>query len=279
MESTLYNLLKPKPIKDFVRIGSSFDGGYFIKEASIYQSKVLIGLGIFINWEFETEFNKINKNSLHTYLLDASVSPQFYKTYFIKAIAKFGYYSIKQPFHIPFFFKKYIVNSIGLSEKWNQFFVNNSATFIQKFFSNKNDNLFISPTELFNKILSENELNENSVFVKMDIEGSEYDVLNELEKYYKYINCFAIEWHNVDDKKEQFIKLVTQLKQAFDIVFVHNNNYAKMMDENFAASMEITFVKKELIGESDNVKVDYQNMYSKKNSVCNPTKKDIQPNF
>ncbi len=279
MSSTLYNLLTPKPIKDLVRIGSDFDGGYFIKQSTIHQSKVLIGLGVFINWEFETEFNNYNKNNLHTYLVDASVSPKFYKTYFIKAIAKFGYYSIKQPLHIPFFFKKYIINSIGLSKKWNQFFVNNKAIFIQKFFSNKNDNLFISPTELFIKILSENELTENSVFVKMDIEGSEYDVLNELEKYYKYINCFAIEWHNVDERKEQFINLVTQLKQAFDIVFVHNNNYAKMIDENFAASMEITFVKKDLIAKSDNVKVDYKQMYSNKNSVCNPTKKDIQPTF
>lgn len=279
MASTLYDLLKPKPIKDLVRIGSDFDGGYFIKQSTIHQSKVLIGLGVFINWEFETEFNNINKNNLHTYLLDASVSPQFYKTYFIKAIAKFGYYSIKQPLDIAFFFKKYIVNSIGLSKKWNQFFASNKATFIQKFLSNKNDNLYTSPTELFNKILSKNELTENSVFVKMDIEGSEYDVLNEFEKYYIYINCFAIEWHNVDERKEQFIHLVTQLQQAYDIVFVHNNNYAKMIDENFAASMEITFVKRNLIVESDNVKVNYKQLYSNKNTICNPTAKDIQPTY
>ena len=279
MPSGLYNLLQPKPIKDLVRIGSNFDGGYFIKESTINQSKVLIGLGVFINWEFETEFNNINQNNLHTYLLDASVSPKFYKSYFIKAIVKFGYYSIKQPLHICFFFKKYIINSIGLSKKWNQFFANNKATFIQKFLSNKINNLFTSPTELFNKILAENTLTENSIFVKMDIEGSEYDVLKEFEKYYKYINCFAIEWHNIDEKKEQFISLVTQLQQAFDIVFVHNNNYAKMIDENFAASMEITFVKKNLIAESDNGKVDYQQLYNNKNSICNPTIKDIQPTF
>ena len=62
----------PKKIKTLERIGKNNDGGYIIDKENIYNSDILIGLGMSDDWSFEENFNSIN--SVPTYIYDDSVS-------------------------------------------------------------------------------------------------------------------------------------------------------------------------------------------------------------
>ena len=279
MNTNLYELLKPVKVNNLVRIGSQYDGGYWLPSCLLNKSKVLIGLGIFINWSFEEEFIQQADNTIQTFLADASVNELFFKNYIYKGGAKFVYFTIKQPLSITFFYKKHIANSIGLSNKWSNFIANNSIIFNPKFLTATEGINQISPSQLLQQVLEKAKPLENEILVKMDIEGSEYDVLNLLEPYFKYINCFLIEFHHLKNKKDFFEKSVLLLTKYYQIVFVHNNNYTAMIDENFTDAIEITFVKRELVDESY-ISTNYNfSEHDLAISPCNPTKPDFQPGY
>jgi hypothetical protein len=82
------------------------------------------------------------------------------------------------------------------------------------------------------------------VFVKMDIEGSEYRVLDDLLAHSGSITALAIEFHDVDIVTERFNSLVEKLKRDFYIVHIHGNNMGGIAPFNFPMAPEITFLNK-----------------------------------
>ena len=85
---------------------------------------------------------------------------------------------------------------------------------------------------------------ECQVFVKMDIEGGEYRVLDDLLRHSKNIVAMAIEFHDVDIVPQRFNSLVEKIKRDFYIVHIHGNNMGGIAPFNFPIAPEITFLNK-----------------------------------
>ncbi len=102
-----------------------------------------------------------------------------------------------------------------------------------------------SSTNLKNEIAS-----FKDVFLKMDIEGWEFDWLNSLtEKELSRIKQIVIEIHNLDSSKK--IKSFLKLKESHNLVHVHSNNNAYMVrinNESIPSVFECTFVRKGEVG-------------------------------
>lgn len=274
--SQLYNALSPTYPADLLRVGDDYDGGYFISQSNIKNTKALIGMGVFINWSFENDFLSKTDSNTALLLIDGSVDNDFFKTYLYKGILKFGWFTLKKPKYISYFFKKHVLNSIGMFNKWQKLLSNPNVSFEKKFVSDTESNATITPNQIFELLLTKQQLENNSVFVKMDIEGSEYQTLTLFKNYYNLINGFAIEFHNIQKNITVFLEIIENLRSTYEIIFVHNNNFSPMIDDNFSESLEITFLKKELcIYSHSSASTNFlDNKYK-----CDPTSIDIQPSF
>lgn len=84
---------------------------------------------------------------------------------------------------------------------------------------------------------------EKDIFIKCDIEGSEYNILDEIINFSHNITGMAIEFHDVN-KHENFdnlLNFVSKVNQK--LVHVHVNNYFYFKTENGAIPdiLELTF--------------------------------------
>ena len=83
---------------------------------------------------------------------------------------------------------------------------------------------------------------KKDIFLKIDIEGSEYRILNDILDIEKNLIGMIIEFHDVDlhlERIENFIKHLKYLK----LIHIHPNNYGVINSENIPALLELTFEK------------------------------------
>ncbi len=274
-----FDLLKPVQTDDLIRVGSDYDGGYWITKSILKHTKTLIGLGVFVNWSFEEQFRHKSNCLNKTIVIDGSINKFFFQFYWIKAWTKFFYFTLKNPRYCSFFFQKHIVGSWQLVKKWQTFLEPDDTVFFEKFIDNFESKATLTADSIFSVLNFSDQQKENNIFVKMDIEGAEYRVLETFFPYFKFINGFAIEFHQVKSNKPLIAKLVQDLKSEYEVVFIHNNNYTSLIDDNFSDSIEITFLKKELIVSLSKNCISVSDAISQKQSVCNPSMQDFQPKY
>ncbi len=202
--------LKPKGHYEMLRVGPNEDGGYLVGKKSLANSKYLISFGIFDDWIFEKDFLKKN-DIIKINCYDDNLST----SWLFKNIFKFLI-----NFKLILTIKKIIIFI-------DYFFIKKKINFIKK--------------KIISKDLIEIIKNKDS-FLKIDIEGSEYRILNDILDIEKNLTGMIIEFHDVDlhlERIENFIKRLKFLK----LVHIHPNNYGELNFENIPSLIELTFEK------------------------------------
>ena len=174
--------LKPKHCYNLIRLGKNNDGGYLVEKNSLLNSESLISFGINLDWSFEKDFFKLKDRPIHCY--DHTI-----KYSFLKKVSRNSFFK--------FFNKKYhsisglkeIFSNIKLYKSYKNFFSGKVVHFESAIGLGKN---LADMNSVFNRI------NSNKIFLKIDIEGSEYRVLHDLINYQNKIIGLIIEFHNVD---------------------------------------------------------------------------------
>jgi len=243
---------KPKALFDLLRIGKSNDGGYLVCKKAVNQSEFLVSFGISNDFSFEKHFVQLNKIPVHAY--DPSIS-------------------------LKFFIKQILFNLFRLN--FNNFIKEITNTFkFYNFFNNRDNLIFYNQIGVggnriwknikFQEIISKTNFNKN-IFIKIDIEGSEYRVLDELIEYQDHIEGLVIEFHQVDlniDRINNFIK-TTDLC----LIHIHPNNYADLGLNNIPTSLEISFSRSP-------IKISEQvNLPNQLDQPNNPEMSDINLDF
>ena len=80
-------------------------------------------------------------------------------------------------------------------------------------------------------------------FLKIDIEGDEYQILELELNLLKKCTGMCVEFHHVGTNKKRFLFTIDKLKKEFDITNVHINNYGGIQ-KGIPDVMEITFLRK-----------------------------------
>ena len=216
----LPKIFKPKFNYDLIRIGSKHDGGYLIEKSSMQKSQFLFSFGVSTNWEFEKEF--INKTNINFVAFDGSMNKKFWENEKKLAIIKLKKLSFSK--FLRYFFIK---------RNFYKFFHNRKL--ISKFIGN-NSGKFIT----FNEALSFSTVN-NDLFFKIDIEGSEYDILEDILANQKKLVGLAIEFHQCNKYLNVIKSFVSRFK--LELVHIHANNYDDLTSFSIPESIEITFAK------------------------------------
>ena len=237
-------IFKPKYNYLLKRIGKENDGGYLINPASILRSNFLLSFGIFDDWSFEKSFMKYNKNS---------------KILCYDDVISFNFIFIRS-------FKKIILDLLNF--KFNNILKNLYLI---------SDYIFISSKiKFFKKKIIRGDIpkiikNFNKVFLKIDIEGSEYDILDDILEVQNKLTSLIIEFHDVDrnrDKIENFLN-----KFQLELTHIHPNNYGALDRNGDPILIELTFERDvELLAG----KITFPNILDQKN---NPKNKDIEIRF
>jgi len=63
-----------------------------------------------------------------------------------------------------------------------------------------------------------------TVFLKMDIEGSEYATIADIVENEKIITCIAAEFHHLNTQTDIFNEAIARLLDHYHIVHIHGNN-------------------------------------------------------
>ena len=129
--------------------------------------------------------------------------------------------------------------------------ISNYINFL-KFINKKN--VILNKYRVVKKIRNHNDINLKKIFqkihnnknlLKIDIEGSEYEIIDDIISHSSKIKMLIVEFHWINKKKKLFVKSIKKLKNKFDIIHLHANNYRSLKNnEDIFDVIEITMVNK-----------------------------------
>jgi hypothetical protein len=216
----------PVACERLARIGSANDGGYVVSLDAVRAADALLSFGLSHDWTFERDFKKHNAEAvIHCYDHTLSLRTAFE-------------YSIGQLLRFVLQFKTRALRKAFTWIDYLFFFRGDKIHFRQKIWRDNQDNS-ATVEDAFGRLPA-----QCSVFLKIDIEGSEYRILDDVVQHSPNIVSIAIEFHDVDILSEQFSSLVEKIKRDFYIVHVHGNNMGGAAPSGFPIAPEITFLNK-----------------------------------
>ena len=211
---------KPQGEFNLLRVGGDNDGGYLIELNSIQQSQDLISMGIGKNWRFEEDFLQYALMSISVYAYDHSVRGLFWPNFFIKQFFSVLIGQFRAPFKAR---KKY--------KKFKHFFRKNAQLYYEKI------GIKEGCTNLRKAI---DRTGGEDIFLKIDIEGHEYEILDEITEYSMLLTGLVIEFHNISDHLDEIKNFI----DGFELKLVHihpNNN--RVDEQGNPRAIEMTFAR------------------------------------
>jgi hypothetical protein len=238
-----YNILRPIKIDTLIRIGRNADGGYVVDEDLVKNCDVLISFGLGTDWSFE--LNLIKKNpDVKIHMYDNTVSNYPY----IKQIGKY--------------FKRFItfrVNLLDLKTRINffldylNFFKLSQVSFFREKISfpvkNKNE---ADMNKVFSRLPK-----DKRIVLKCDIEGSEYEIINQINDYSDRIDMLIFEFHSLDVNEEIFLNSINLFNKNFHIVHLHGNNHCGKSLTGLPIILEMTLINKRFKKDTSNYVTDF----------------------
>jgi len=257
-----FHFLKPVANKNLKRIGINKDGGYVVDSKLFNESECLLSFGLGNDWSFELEYLKRN-NCAKIHMYDHTINYLI----FLKPLLKY--------------FKRFILFRIKFSDLYSRiskfvsyfsFVGNRRVKFFKKKISKENKTNATSATNALNKLT-----NFKKILLKVDIEGSEYEIIDEILENHKKIKMILIEFHQIDLKEEIFIDCIKNLLNKFYIVHLHGNNHCSKSETGIPIALEITLINKEYYPQQ----ISYERNFPRDNLDFpnNPHKEDISFSF
>lgn len=236
-------LLRPIEMPDLIRLGRIGDGGYVVPASAVERSRVLLSLGMNDEWSFDRDFLARNPAS-RLIGVDHSVGPALFAWWCVKRGFKVGSYTL--------------VGNRAKAEKNRR----DLAGVVEYFhiFGHPNRHIRrrvaaepgrgrITIGELIRQAGPAAPL---SLFLKMDIEGGEYDVVSHVVDNAQWIACVAAEVHDVVRRAGQCNAFMHRMLERFHVAHVHGNNFGgtAAIDDGFPCSIELTLVNRELVPQA-----------------------------
>lgn len=222
----LPDFLRPHGDIELTRIGRANDGGYLVDPRTIEATDVLIGFGVNDDWSFEEDF--IARRPIPVFAYDPTVNRKLFMRRLQKAFMR--------PHRL-----KDLSYAYRVLTGYDNFF-RDDRVHIEKFVGMPHNNDAYGVSD----ILAQYVPNEKKVFFKIDIEGSEYRIFDDLIAYANRISGLVIEFHDVDLHMSKIERFVGEF--SLKICHVHGNNYGGIMPDGTPPVIECSFTSQELSG-------------------------------
>jgi Methyltransferase FkbM domain len=233
-------VLRPIEYPDMIRLGTKGDGGYVVPRNQVENCRLLISLGLSDNWDFDREFLAINPTA-RVIGVDHTIG----KWWFMRRILVYSWKTILYlVIHNKRKRNKYVYKLKNCLAYFSFFRLPN--VHLKKKVSSDGGKSSIRLDQILDANSTQDAIRD--VLLKMDIEGAEYQVAQDIIRCEGRIRIITAEFHDLDSRTEDFNKSVESLLQYFFIVHVHGNNGACYdQRNNFPSVAEITFLNKSLL--------------------------------
>jgi len=232
-----YNFLTPIkfPERNLKRFGRQGDGGYVCESGLIANTEILVTFGMGPDWSFELDCIKTNPE-IKIFMYDYTVSYWPYMKdvwkYFRRFITLRG-----KP--------KALINRIKYLKDYLSFFkLKNIFFFSEKIAHPIKNKIDTDIDKVFSRIDAESNTKDKSVILKCDIEGSEFEIIDEITKYSNRIEALIFEFHWMDKNEKVFVDSIKKLQNFFDVAHIHGNNHCDYLESGLPIVLEITLLNK-----------------------------------
>lgn len=218
------SFLRPRIITDLSRMGNITDGGYALTTSALSESSHFLSLGLGENWSYEYVVRKVNPTAPID-IYDHTVSLAFFLNKALKGIVKF------------MLLRDSIANLKSRFMRLDDYF---------KFWklSSLNSHHQIRITrKVFQEVLSEYPL-DSRIGLKVDIEGSEWEILELVAKEKNKFEFIVLEIHNFDQHEAELKKFLSDIEDYFELSHLHANNFESLGNNGFPKVFEITLLTK-----------------------------------
>ena len=227
------NTLRPFAFDSKVRLGKDSDGGYVLLREHLEATRHLLSFGVATDWSFEEDFFR-RKEGLSIRMFDASTS---FPLILANLAAKTAKLDLRKAGH-------YLGAAIG----YVGFIVlNERVSFHPRFLATGP-----GPREVtFDEVIAMTPPGAGAghdVFVKLDIEGGEYDLLPAIARHSGRINGLVIELHFLEREGGRMQAAMAALSKDFVVSHVHANNYTGFVPgTKLPVTLEVTLVNRSLV--------------------------------
>lgn len=241
------DFLSPVSIKGKVRIGSNYDGGYVVYGKALVEADVLLNYGVGWETSFEEHFNELTGRSV--IMFDPTL---------------FGRYIVDYPYmfrHLLGLRFKRIYKHIAKRRYWVKKFrqlEERHILYIQ-------EGIATSKKEKYDTLaghIARFQLQHKKIFLKMDIEGGEFEIFQdgEIYKSLSQVNQIVLEFHDLHIRMNDVRHIMERLSEDFELVHIHGNNYSptfEIPDDtdqetiNMPEAIEVTLVRKNQLDPMD----------------------------
>jgi hypothetical protein len=222
----------PVAVPELIRLGGKMDGGYLVPKSAVDHAQGLLSFGLGDDFTFDQDWHALKPaDPIHMY--DASVK---YESLRIRVNTG-------------------VRGHIDLKSEYQQFFQGSVRHWEE----------YIGPNNFVEAL---DRIGVDQVFIKMDIEGSEYPLIDLFVEHHARIVGIAMEWHDCANRSSKWYDAVQKLQQHYDIVHLHGNNHVTPDKEGIFGCMELTHVRRDLIGSTELRKqihipeLDYSNVHN-----------------
>ncbi|MDR2601633.1 MAG: hypothetical protein LBC53_04180 [Spirochaetaceae bacterium] len=268
-----FSKCRPVELDDLVRVGNDFDGGYVIPMRATDKTKILLSFGVNNDWTFEEGFSKLKDVKIYSYDYSTKLLPFMKRNSFeiCAAILLKGLLGLNKRWFL------YYLNMLRSRIGFNKFFdPKNGRRFIPKFIGIHDDEKNTCFKTIFEEL---GEVEDLSVFIKMDIEGGEYLCLPCLAPYWDKINGLVIEFHDLKESGVKFEELLDALSSRFYVAHTHGNNHSELIYKTEIPSvLEMSFINKKL-APKDIKLCDKEHPIKGLDAPCNKFREDYALKF
>jgi hypothetical protein len=228
------NAVRPALFESKVRLGKDSDGGYVLTAGQVGATRTLLSFGVATDWSFEEDFFR-RRPGLAVRMFDHSIS---FPLILVKLASKLAKLDFRKARHYAEASLRYVSFIV----------LNDSVAFHRKFLGLRDTPRDVSFGSVL-RLLGGAPPAPGSVFVKLDIEGGEYDLLPEIARHADAINGMAIEFHDLGRMGGRMEEAMRMLGERFAVAHVHGNNFTGLVPGTaLPLSLEVTLVNRALAG-------------------------------
>lgn len=208
---------QPTATYDLIRLGRNHDGGYLVDPASVIQAESLVSFGLSTDWSFEKDFLATNNVALLAYDGTLTVKHLFRRV-------------VRNLFQIRL---RKLFSAICELIDYYSFFKHSRIHHRLNVGYDSRKSISLSSILL-------KELPKAPIFIKMDIEGSEYRILDDLVQHSSDIIGLVAEFHDVDLHRERILDFMKEF--PLTLVHIHSSNCGQLVDHaGDPITLEMTF--------------------------------------
>ena len=198
--------MAPVIVPDLIRMGKDWDGGYIISASSVDAAQGMFSFGVNNDWSFDQEWHH-QKPHDRIHAYDGTISPGKFEP-----ILQASYQHL-------------------FGGPATHFPVNVGAT------------SHVGQTSWADAMIR---MNRERIFLKMDIEGGEWQLTDSIMASAGSITGAVIEFHNTHSLRQLFCDTIRRYQEHFHVIHIHPNTSCGYAQDNFPTVVEISFLNRDL---------------------------------